>query len=115
MEKRSLAFCVSALVPVRDTLDVISGKWKLLILISVGSGNNRFREIQRSIPNITAKVLSKELKELEQNNLIERAVYDTSPVLVEYTTTSHGKSLENVVNALYEWGVHHRKKIFGKK
>ncbi len=108
MEKRSLAFCVSALVPVRDTLDVISGKWKLLILISVGSGNKRFREIQRSIPNITAKVLSKELKELEQNNLIERAVYDTSPVLVEYTTTSHGKSLENVVNALYEWGVHHR-------
>lgn len=114
MEKLNGAHCISSLLPVRDTLDVISGKWKLLILISISAGNKRFREIERSIPNITSRVLSKELKELEQNNLIDRTVYDSSPVLVEYTATAHAKTLDKVIKALHDWGVQHRNKVFGR-
>ncbi|WPV65987.1 helix-turn-helix domain-containing protein [Chitinophaga sp. LS1] len=70
---------------VQDTLYVISGKWKLPILMTMYDGKTRFRDIQRAIPAITTRVLSKELKDLESNQLIIRTVYDDSPVLVEYT------------------------------
>jgi DNA-binding HxlR family transcriptional regulator len=101
-------------MPVRDTLDVINGKWKLLILISISSGNKRFREIQRSIPKITTKVLSKELKDLEEHQLIARTVYNEHPVVIDYTTTKHAKTLGPVIKALRDWGVRHRKKIIEK-
>lgn len=106
--------CLAALLPVRDALDVVSGKWKLLILISISAGNSRFREIERSIPNITSKVLAKELKDLEQHQLIKRTVYDNAPVIVEYTTTPYASSLGKVIKALRDWGVGHRKQIMGK-
>ncbi len=102
------------MLPVRDALDVISGKWKLQIIISISSGNKRFREIERSIPKITSKVLAKELKDLEEHQLIKRTVYDESPVLVEYTKTPYSDTLWDVINALQKWGINHRKKILGK-
>lgn len=105
---------MSALVPVKDTLDVIGGKWKLLILISIWEGNRHFREIERSIPKLSTKVLAKELKELEMNKLIARSIIDDFPVRTEYTITEHGKSLQVVIEALHQWGVSHRKAIFGK-
>jgi DNA-binding HxlR family transcriptional regulator len=114
MSKSNHTECLAAMLPVRDAIDVISGKWKLMILISISSGNKRFREIERSIPKITPKVLSKELKDLEEYQLIKRAVYDEAPVIVEYTTTSYSKSLQPVIKALRDWGVNHRKKVFGK-
>lgn len=106
--------CTGALLPVRDALDVISGKWKLQIIISISHGNKRFREIERSVPKITSKVLAKELKDLEQHKLIKRTVYGDSPVLVEYTLQPYAKSLEDVIKALNAWGLNHRKKILGK-
>ena len=106
--------CLSSLIPVRDALDVISGKWKLLILISISSGNKRFREIERSIPKITSKVLAKELKDLEEHQLIKRTVYDYIPVMVEYTTTPYSESLGKVIKELRDWGLAHRKKVMGK-
>jgi len=102
------------MLPVRDALDVISGKWKLMILISISSGNHRFREIERSVPRITSKVLAKELRDLEEHQLIKRTVYDESPVLVEYKTTPYARSLQPVINALKNWGVNHRRKVMGK-
>ncbi len=114
MSKTNHTECLAAMLPVRDALDVISGKWKLLILISISSGNNRFREIERSIPKITSKVLAKELKSLEENKLIKRTVYDDSPVTVEYTTTPYATSLSAVIKALRDWGVSHRKVVFAK-
>jgi DNA-binding HxlR family transcriptional regulator len=99
---------------VQDTLYVVSGKWKLPILISIHNNNNRFRDIQRSIPKITTKVLSKELKDLEINKLVVRSVYDTSPVTVEYTVSSYCKSLTPLVDEMITWGRNHRKKIAGK-
>lgn len=114
MIKHNHTECSSAMMPVRDALDVISGKWKLQIIISISSGNKRFREIERSIPKITSKVLAKELKDLEEHLLIKRTVYDESPVLVEYTHTPYSDSLKEVITALRKWGMNHRKKILGK-
>lgn len=99
---------------VRDSLDVINGKWKMMILISLMNGNRRFTEIERSIPKITSKVLAKELKDLEENQLITRMVHDSYPVLVEYSTTAYVKTLDKVLRELHNWGINHRKKIFGK-
>lgn len=101
------------MLTVRDALEVISGKWKILILISITYGNKRFREIERSIPKISSKVLAKELKDLEDHKLIKRTVYDESPVLVEYTATDYVNSLKEVIKALHKWGQNHRKKIIG--
>ncbi|WOK08347.1 helix-turn-helix domain-containing protein [Imperialibacter roseus] len=96
---------------VQDTLFVVSGKWKLPILIAISQGSERFRDIQRSVPPITTRVLSKELKDLEQNKLVRRTVYDTSPVVVEYTVSPYCKSLKPLVDEMIKWGVNHRKKV----
>ena len=101
--------CSSSLIPVRDALDFISGKWKLPILISISEGNHRFREIERSIPKINSKVLAKELKDLEEYKLIKRAVYDNPPVVIEYTLLPYAESLNDVIKALHDWGINHRK------
>jgi DNA-binding HxlR family transcriptional regulator len=114
MAKTNYTECSSDLLPVRDALDVISGKWKLLILISISSGNHRFTEIERSIPKITSKVLSKELKDLEENQLIKRTVYVETPVVIDYSITAYAKTLQPVINALSEWGSNHRKRIMKK-
>ena len=114
MEKHNHTECLGALMPVRDALDVVSGKWKIQIIISIRSGNHRFREIERSIPKITSKVLAKELKDLEEHKLIKRTVYSDSPVLVEYTPTPHARSLNKLIKALHEWGNDHRKMVMGK-
>ncbi|MBK1895917.1 helix-turn-helix transcriptional regulator [Chryseobacterium sp. YIM B02567] len=104
---------MQALRPVQDTLDVINGKWKLQIIISLNAGNKRFTEIERSIPKLTSKVLAKELKELEQNGLLERVVKDTYPVSIEYLPTEYTKTLHPVVESLGNWGKNHRQHIFG--
>lgn len=111
MSKVNHTDCSKAMLQVRDALDVISGKWKLIILISISSGNTRFRQIERSIPKIASKVLAKELKDLEEHKLIARTVYDESPVRVEYTTTEYTYSLEKVIKELRDWGANHRKII----
>ena len=98
----------------RDTLDILSGKWKLPILGALMFGKKRFKEMEREIPKITARMLSKELRELEVNQLITRTVYDTKPVTVEYELTDYGRSLEKIMLALKDWGVQHRKKIIGR-
>src|SRR5260221_737741 len=105
---------VQMLLPLKDALDILSGKWKLQINFSLKFGRKRFKEIQRSIPGITPKMLSKELKELEINELAQRFVYDTKPITVEYELTNYGQSLKPVVTELYKWGAAHRKRIIGK-
>lgn len=96
----------------QDTLYVLSGKWKLLILNSVCSGGHkRFREIERSIPNISTKMLAKELKEMEMNKLLKRTVYDESPVLVEYTATPYCLTLAPILQSMIDWGKIHSKVI----
>jgi len=107
--------CGKMLLPVRDALDILSGKWKLPIIISLTFGKKRFRQMQREIPGITSKMLSKELKELEINELAERHVYDTVPVSIEYELTPYGKTLRPLIGELHEWGAKHRRRIIGRK
>lgn len=77
-------------------------------------GNRRFKEIERSIPNLNPKVLSKELKDLEEHQLVSRVVHDDYPVRIEYTATEFSYSLKDVMTALHAWGANHHKKLFGK-
>lgn len=74
-------------------------------------GPLRFKQLQRELPSISGKVLSSELKELEANEIVERKIYDTYPITVEYSLTPYGKTLEPVVSALREWGLTHRKRM----
>ncbi len=106
--------CKSQMMPVQDALDILHGKWKLLILMSLSTGPMRFKEIQRQVEGITAKMLSKELKDLEINELVARTVYDTTPVAVEYSRTAYGNSLKKVIDELHAWGVQHRKRVMRK-
>ena len=115
IKKEAELICSELVIPIRDTLDVINGKWKLPILGSLYSGKKRFKQLERDIPNITARMLSKELRELEMNELIKRTVYDTKPVTVEYEMAPYGKSLDKLLLTLKEWGVQHRKRIMKKK
>jgi DNA-binding HxlR family transcriptional regulator len=94
---------------VQDTLQVISGKWKLPILMSMFAGKNRFRDIQRNIPDITTRVLSKELKDLETNKLIIRIVHDSYPVSIEYKLTTYSFTLTPAVDEMIKWGKQHCK------
>ena len=105
--------CREMILPVKDTLDAISGKWKIPILIAMGLGNRRFMELQGAIPGITSRMLSKELKELEVNRLVERKVYDSFPVSIEYLITEHGKTLNGLIEELRKWGEYHRLVITG--
>ena len=106
--------CKSHMRPVQDALDILHGKWKLLILMSLSDGPMRFKEIQRQVEGITAKMLSKELKDLEINDLVERTVYNSTSVAVEYTRTAYGNSLKKVIDELHAWGVQHRKRVMRK-
>jgi DNA-binding HxlR family transcriptional regulator len=106
--------CTGALLPVRDALELLSGKWKLPILISLSGGPKRFKQISKDIDGITDKMLSKELKDLEMNKLVTRKVDDTFPPMVEYTSTEHSESLTDVIIALRNWGLLHRKEVIGR-
>jgi DNA-binding HxlR family transcriptional regulator len=102
---------MSQILPVRDALDILSGKWKLPIIISLTFGHKRFRQISKEVPGITDRMLSKELKELEMNQLVKRTVYDTMPVTVEYEMTPYGQTLKKVIRELGIWGAAHRERI----
>lgn len=100
---------------VRDSMDVLSGKWKISIISSVCYyEKRRFSEILNDIGGISNRMLSKELKDLEINQLIKRTVLDTQPVTVQYHLTDHGLTLRTIINNLTEWGIEHRRVIVGK-
>ena len=96
---------------VQDAMFVIGGKWKLPIIISIYHGNTRFNKIKSSIPKITGRVLSKELRHLEENLLISRAVYEDYPARVEYTITDYCYSITDMLEAMEDWGKQHREQI----
>lgn len=112
--KLSHSECSKKLQPVKDALYILSGKWKLQIIIALKFNNQRFKELQREVTGITAKMLSKELKELEQNELVTRTVYDTIPVTVEYELTEYSKTLDPIIMTLGDWGTKHRKRLMGQ-
>ncbi|RNL53946.1 winged helix-turn-helix transcriptional regulator [Pedobacter jejuensis] len=107
--------CLRDMRHIQDTLYVISGKWKLPIIMSINNGNNRFREISRSIPKITLRMLSKELKELEINKLITRTVSEDSSILITYKLTAYSQTLAPLIEEMKNWGRNHKAMITEKK
>lgn len=100
---------------VQDSMDVLSGKWKIAIISSMCYYNQRrFSDILNDVVGISNKMLSKELKELEINQLVKRTVLDTQPISVQYELTEHGKTLQTIINNLTEWGIEHHKRIFAQ-
>ncbi|MDJ1467657.1 helix-turn-helix domain-containing protein [Cytophagaceae bacterium DM2B3-1] len=95
----------------QDTIYVIGGKWKLPIINSICNGNKRFREIERSIPGITTRMLSRELREMEANLIIKRTVTDTIPVVVEYSPTEYCYTFGDIILEMIKWGKEHRERI----
>lgn len=117
MEKMTLEQAKSCpiqfVLAMTDTLNVISGKWKLQIIGSLLFGKTRrFTEIQRTIPKITPRMLSKELKELELNGIVKRTVHDSMPVTIEYELTGSARQLQEVMDSMIQWGINHRKGLF---
>ena len=106
--------CKSRYRATQDTLEVISGKWKLLILGVLGQRTMRFNELCREL-EISPRILSRELKDLEGHKLVKRTVLDTRPVTVEYARTAHGATLEPLIQAVHDWGYLHYEKIVGTK
>lgn len=113
---KALSDCsASYILAVNDTINVINGKWKMAIMASLFFGKKRYGEIEKDIPKINSRMLSKELRDLEANGILKRTVYDTIPVTVEYELTGSGQTFRKVLDVMLEWGLEHRKTIIGKK
>lgn len=97
------------------TLAVIGGKWKMIILWHLGlSGTKRFSELRRLIPSITQKMLTNQLRELEEDRLVVREVFAEVPPRVEYTLTEYGQSVIPVLQIMYEWGKEYGNNVIWK-
>jgi DNA-binding HxlR family transcriptional regulator len=106
--------CSGKILAIHDAMDILNGRWKITIMGALFINKMRFTDLLREINGISGKMLSRELKDLEINQLITRTVLNTQPIGVEYELTDYGRTLENVLDALLEWGLNHRKKITGK-
>jgi len=102
------------IIAVHDTMDILNGRWKITIITSLCFKKMRFTDLLREVNGISGKMLSRELKDLEINQLITRTVLNTQPIGVEYELSEYGRTLENIVKELSIWGTNHRKKIIGK-
>lgn len=93
--------------PVEVTIDVIGGKWKSLIYYFLQDGSLRFGELKKRIPGITQKMLTRHLREMEEDGIIKRDIYAEVPPRVEYSLTEYGLTLEPILNAMLDWGMEH--------
>ena len=99
--------------PVETTLTLISNKWKVLILRDLMPGTKRFGELKTSIGNVSQKVLTAQLREMEESGLLSRTVYAEVPLRVEYTLTELGYSLKPILDAMWNWGEEYKAKNGG--
>jgi DNA-binding HxlR family transcriptional regulator len=90
--------------PVEACLEVIGGKWKGVILFHLLGGTKRFNELRRLLPNLTQRMLTRQLRELEADQIVQRQVYPEIPPRVEYSLTEYGRTLEPVLQMLRRWG-----------
>lgn len=106
MLKKDLPAC-----PVELTLLLISNKWKVLIIRDLLDGTKRFSELKKSINNVSQKVLTSNLREMEENDLLTRKVYPEVPPRVEYTLTDIGYSLKTLLDDMDKWGTWYRSEV----
>ncbi len=97
--------------PVDLVINVIGGKWKIIILFHLLDGSRRFNELHRLIPGVTQRMLTRQLRELEADQIISRKVYPEVPPKVEYALTEFGRSLEVVLQTLHQWGLEYQDRI----
>ena len=97
--------------PVETTLTLISDKWKILILRDLLPGTKRFGELKKSIGHVTQKVLTAQLREMEESGLLTRKVYAEVPPRVEYTLTELGYSLKPILDAMWKWGEEYKSRL----
>ena len=97
--------------PVETTLTLISDKWKVLILRDLLPGTKRFGELRKSIGHVSQKVLTAQLRQMEQSGLVNRKVYAEVPPKVEYSLTDVGYSLKPILDAMWTWGEAYQKKM----
>lgn len=115
-EMKSIADCsTSYILAVNDTINVLSGKWKMSVMACLFFGKKRYSEIEKEIPKINSRMLSKELRDLEANGIVKRTVYDTVPVSIEYELTKSGHAFRRVLDVMLEWGLEHRYNTMGKR
>src|SRR5437870_13700604 len=91
--------------PIQRTIALIGDKWKIIVLCTLMDGTKRFGELQRAMEGITPKVLTRQLRDLERDGLIQREVYPQVPPRVDYSLTPLGRSLMPVLNQLHQWAV----------
>ncbi len=106
MEKKQLPAC-----PVETTLSLIGDKWKVLILRDLMDGTKRFGELKKSIGSVSQKVLTAQLRDMEENGLVNRTVYAEVPPRVEYSLTEIGHSLKPILDAMTSWGMDYKAKM----
>lgn len=106
MEAKTLPVC-----PVETTLTLISDKWKVLIIRDLLPGTKRFGELKKSIGSVSQKVLTSQLRQMEESGLLTRTVYPEVPPRVEYTLTELGQSLRPGLDALWSWGNNYKEKM----
>jgi DNA-binding HxlR family transcriptional regulator len=102
-------------IPVEATLEIIGGKWKCVILCHLTHGKKRTNELKRLMPNITQKMLTQQLRELEDDGVINRIVHQQIPPKVEYELSEYGWSLQTILDSLCAWGEGHITKVYGDK
>ena len=107
MEKQQLPAC-----PVETTLTLISDKWKVLILRDLLPGTKRFGELKKSIGHVSQKVLTAQLRQMEQSGLLTRTVYPEVPPRVEYSLTELGYSLKPILDAMSTWGENYKENYY---
>jgi len=104
--------CIHNLYPLRDSIDVLGPKWRIQILVVIKYGNESFTSIQKALITISPRILSKELKILEENGLVVRETSTTYPTVIRYKWTAHTETIVSIMDTLKEWGQVHRNHLF---
>ncbi|MFF2090851.1 winged helix-turn-helix transcriptional regulator [Paenibacillus sp. NPDC058174] len=102
-------------IGVEVTLEVMGGKWKSVILYHLTTGKKRTNELRSLVPEITQRMLTKQLRELERDKVINRYMYNEIPLRVEYELTEYGWSLKTILDNICDWGEHHLEHVHGNK
>jgi len=118
MEKKNTELppgCKVSITGLKDVQDIMGGKWKYRIVAALYFvGKMRFMDLKRHIDDVAPKVLSKELKDLEMNQLVTRTVCSTKPITVEYALTALGESMQGFIQSMADWGVQYRHTVIKK-
>jgi DNA-binding HxlR family transcriptional regulator len=111
MAKRGRADDSRTMCTVEATQGVIGGRWKAVVLFHLLSGTKRFGELRRLLPRVTQRMLTLQLRELEEDGLVRRTVFAEVPPRVEYELTAFGRSLEPILHAMCEWGARYKRRL----